>query len=135
MATVQRATYFRADLKDKPGALLKVLEDLKSRNVGLTGLWGFSMGGGKAQLYVVGKNPGKLKRAWKKGKLLKEQGVGFVVRGSDRTGALISTLQALKNAKVNIQAIDAIAVAGKYGSFIWVNKGQERKAAKALGVE
>jgi hypothetical protein len=135
MPTVERAAYFTANLKDKPGALLKVMQDLKAKNVGLAGLWGFSTSGRKAQLYVVAKNPRKLRAAWKKAGLLADSGTGFFLKGGDRTGALIPSLEALSKAKINIVAIDAISVAGRYGSFVWVDKKDVSKAAKALGVK
>lgn len=135
MATVKRATYFMANLRDKPGALFKVMQDLKAKDIGLTGLWGFSMSGGKAQLYVVAKNPRKLRNAWKASGLLAEEGTGFVLKGVDRTGALLKPLEALAGAGINIQAIDAIDVSGRYGSFVWVDKANVAKAAKALGAK
>jgi prephenate dehydratase len=128
MARVQRVRYFVRNLADRPGELLKVMKDLKARNTSLAGLWGSSTKGGKAQLYVAGKNPSKLRKGWKSG------GAGFFVSGADRTGALVTTLDALAGARVNIQAIHAIAIGGKFGSFIWVRDKQVGKAAKALGV-
>ena len=135
MAAVERATYFVANLKDKPGAAFKVLEGLKAKNVGLSGLWGFSTSGGKAQLYVVGKNPRKVRNAWKASGLLAEEGTGFWLKGTDRTGALLKPLEAIAKAKVNIIAVDAISVGGKFGSFVWVDKKDAGKAAKALGMK
>lgn len=134
MAKPQRATYFKANLEDKPGALLAVMKDLKAGNLGLTGLWGFATSPGNAELHVVAKNPDKLRDAWKSSGKLAEEGTGFWVKGADKTGVLVKTLEALANAGVNITAIDAIAVGGRYGSFIWVNPADVEKAAKALGM-
>lgn len=134
MAKPQRTTYFKANLEDKPGALLGILKDLKSRNLGLTGMWGFASSPGKGELYVVPKNPDKVRAAWKASGMLAEEGTGFWFKGVDKTGVLVKTLEALAEAGVNIVAIDAIAVGGRYGSFIWVNPADVEKAAKALGV-
>lgn len=133
MATIERVAYFMAHLEDKPGALLKVMQELKAKNITLAGLWGFGTGEGRAQLFVVSKNPDKLRDAWKASGLLAEEGTGFFVKGTDRTGALIKTLEALSKAGINIHAIDAVAVGGRYGSFIWVDASNVEKAAEALG--
>ncbi len=135
MAQIERVTYFMANLKDKPGALLKIMQELKAKNVGLAGLWGFATHQGKAQLFAVAKNPNKLRNIWRSSRLLAEEGAGFFVKGTDRTGALIKTLEGLANAGVNIHAIDAIAVGGRFGSFIWVDPSNVKKAAKALGAK
>lgn len=133
MAKVQRVKYFMAHLEDKPGALLEVMQKLKEKKVSLGGLWGFGTQGGKAQLFVVARDPARLKRAWKSAGLLAEEGTGFWVSGADRPGALNTTLKALADAGVNIHAVDAIAVGGRFGSFIWVEPGDVARAGKALG--
>jgi hypothetical protein len=135
MAKVTRGIYFKAALEDKPGALLKVMQDLKAKNIALSGLWGFGTSQGKAQLYVVSKNPDKLRDAWKASGLLAEEGTGFWIKGADRTGALNKSLEALTGAGVNIGAIHAIAVGDQFGSFLWVTAADARKAAEALGAK
>ncbi len=135
MAKIERVTYFLANLDDRPGTLLKIMRDLKGKNITLAGLWGFATYEGKAQLYVVPKKPDKLRSEWKAAGLLAEEGIGFFVKGADRTGALLSALEALANAGINIRAIDAIAVSGQFGSFIWVHAADEKKAAAALGLK
>jgi hypothetical protein len=135
MAKSERMTYLGVNLKDKPGALLKVMRGLKARNIGLSGLWGFVSPSGKAHLYVVAKNPRKLRAVWKAEGVRAEAGTGFCLKGSDRTGVLLQPLEALAKAKVNILAIHAIAVGGKFGSYLWVDAATERKAAKALGAK
>lgn len=135
MAKPQRVTYFKAALDDKPGALLTVAKNLKAANLGLLGLWGMATQPGKADLYVVAKNPQKLRDAWKKSGLLAEEGVGFLLKGTDKTGALLKTLEAVAKAGINIVAMDGIAVAGKYGAFIWVMPADVEAVAKVLGAK
>ncbi len=135
MARVQRITYFVANLEDKPGAFLKVMQDLKAQNIGLAGSWGFGISEGRAQLFAVAKNPDKLRNAWRASGLLAEQGTGFFIKGADRTGALLKPLEALSAAYINIRAIHAIAVGGRYGSFFWVDAPNVERAAEALGAK
>ena len=135
MANVARVTYFMANLDDKAGTLLKVMQEFKAKNYGLTGIWGFATREGKAQLYVVPEKPDDVRNAWKASGLLSEEGTGFLLKGENRTGALLEPLGALASANINIFAIDAIAVEGGFGSFIWVDSTKVEKAAQALGAK
>ena len=128
----QRVTVLKANLKHRPGALLKVMSTLKARNLGLTGLWGFSTSGGKAELYLAAKNPAKTKAALRKMRMFGSEMAVFSVKGRDRTGALNSALGKLARKGVNIRAVHAIAVGGKFGSYIWVDARSVNKAARAL---
>lgn len=134
MAKVKRVTYFMANLEDKPGELLKVMQNLRDKKIGLKGLWGFGTHSGKAQLFVVTKKVEKLRDLWKSSGLLAEEGTGFLIQGSDRIGAMVESLQTLADGGVNIHAVDAIAAKGRYASFVWVQREDVDKAAKALGV-
>jgi hypothetical protein len=135
MAKAQRVKYFKLNLENKPGALVKVMSELKAKNLGLCGLWGFATHAEKAELFVVPKNPDKLRSMWTASGLLADEGTGFWLKGVDRTGALNKSLEALANAGVNIDSIDAIAVGGRFGSFIWVGPADIEKAAAALGAK
>jgi|RhiMetdeSRZDD1v2_1073273.scaffolds.fasta_scaffold79057_1 hypothetical protein len=134
MAKIRRVTYFMANLEDKPGELLKIMQDLKVQKIGLKGFWGFGTHSGKAQLFVLAKKVEKLRKFWQESGLLAEEGTGFLIRGDDKTGAMIESLQALADAGLNIHAIDAIAAKGSYASFVWVQREDVEKAAEALGV-
>jgi len=132
MPKPQKVTYLKANLVDRPGALLAVLKDLKAKNLGLTGLWGYATSEGKADLYVIAKSLEKVRNAWRGKGMLVEEGTGFWVKGTDKTGALLGHLQALADAGVNIIATDAVAVGGKFGSFVWVKPEDVEKSAAAL---
>jgi hypothetical protein len=134
VAKVKRVTYFMANLEDKPGELLKVMQNLRDKKIGLKGLWGFGTHSGKAQLFVVAKKVEKLRDLWKSSGLLAEEGTGFLIQGSDRIGAMVESLQTLADGGVNVHAVEAIAAKGRYASFVWVQREDVDKAAEALGV-
>lgn len=133
MAKVRRVTYFMANLEDKTGELLKIMQGLKDKKIGVKGLWGFGTHSGKAQLFVIARKVERLRKCWQKSGLLAEEGTGFLIRGDDKTGAMIESLQALADSGVNIHAVDAIAAKGGYVSFVWVRPEDVEKAAEALG--
>ena len=132
MAKPQRVVYFKSSIEDKPGALLSIAKDLKSKNLGLVGLLGYGAAPGRAEDYVIPKNADKLRDAWKASGITFEEGTGFFLKGADKTGALVKSLEAIAQAGINIVGISAIAVKGQYGSFLCVAQSDVEKTAQAL---
>ena len=135
MAKPQRVTYFKVNLEDKAGSLLGIAQDLKSKKIGLVGLGGLGVQGGRAEVSLIAKNPEKLRNAWKSSGINFEEGTGFFVKGSDRTGVLVATLDALAKAGVNIVMSEAMGVGGNYGCFIQVAPADVERTAQALGAK
>ncbi|HEX7573581.1 MAG TPA: hypothetical protein VF514_10845 [Bacteroidota bacterium] len=135
MAKPQRVTYFKINLEDKAGSLLGIVQDLKSKKIGLVGLGGQDIQPGKAEIHVIARNPDKLRNAWKSSGMNFEEGTGFFVKGADRTGVLVATLDALAKAGVNIIMSEAMGVDGNYGCFIRVAPADVERTAKALKVK
>ena len=135
MAAPKRVTYFKATLDDKPGALLAISQDLKSKNLGLVGLWGYGTQPGQGVIHVIPKNPDKLRNAWKASGTMFEEGTGFFLKGTDKTGALVKSLDAVAKAGINIIDVHAIAAGGNYGSFVRVAPADVDKTAGVLGVK
>ncbi len=129
MATAQRVAYFRARIEDKPGALLYILKDLKAKNVSLAGLWASPAEPGWTDLYVIPKNPDKVRDFWMKSPLTPEEGVAFFLKGTDRTGALLTVLDAIAKESINLVRTEALAVGGKYGTFFFVAPADTDKAS------
>jgi hypothetical protein len=135
MAKAQRVTVLKTEIDDKPGSLLTLMKDLKAKNAGVAGLWGHGAGDGKATLFTIAKNQKRVRAVLKASGREVEEGTGFLLKGTDKTGAMVKPLKALAEAGVNIGALDAIAVGGRFASFIWVDPADVDKAAKALGAK
>jgi len=135
MAKVQRVKYFKISLEDKPGALLGIARELKAKNIGLAGIWGYATQPGSAEAFFIAKNPDKLRNTWKSAGVAMAEGTGLFLKGTDKTGALVKSLEVLAQAGINIMAIDAIAVSGNFGSFLHVAPDDVDKAAAALGAK
>jgi prephenate dehydratase len=135
MAKPQRVPYFKINVEDRPGALLAILQDLKSRNINLSGLRGENTTPGQAEVYLSAKSADKLRNAWKSSGMNFEEGTGFFVKGTDKTGALVKTLDAIAKAGVSMVTSEAMAVSGNYGLFIRVAPGDVEKTAQALGAK
>jgi len=135
MAQAQRVKFLKTNLKDQPGVLFRVMEDLKSKKITLKSLWGFSKQGGDAELVVIAKDTDKIKSAWTSSGMSVEEGTAFFCKGTDKAGALLKHLQALADAQINVKALNAIAVSGNYGSLVWVDSADVEKASQALGAK
>ncbi len=132
MATAKRMTYFKAQIEDKPGALLALAMDLKDKNLDLVGLKGVSHAN-HGDVLVIPRNPEKVRTAWIAAGTLLEEGTLFFLTGVNKTGALIGSLDVLAKADVNIVAVEAGAVGTRFGVFLWVAPGDVEKTAQILG--
>jgi hypothetical protein len=135
MAQVQRVKYLKTNLKDQSGVLLGIMEDLKSKKLTLKSMWGFSKQGGEAELVVIAKDTEKIKSVWTSSGMSVEEGTVFFCKGIDKAGALLNSLRSLTDAQVNIKALHAIALSGKFGSLVWVDPVDVEKAAQALSAK
>jgi hypothetical protein len=60
----------------------------------------------------------------------------FLVEGKDRIGALAEVLRKLGDAKINVAAVDAVAIGGgRYGAIVFVRRNDVNRAARALGAK
>lgn len=135
MAKAQRVAFLKCTLADTPGSLLSLASDLKMKKVGLLGLSGSSGQPGNSDVYLIVKDAEKIRNALKASGMQFEEGTGFYLKGEDKTGALVSTLDALAKANVNLTGGCALAASGNYGLFLRVAPADLQRAAQALGVK
>ena len=133
MAQPKRVTYFKAKITDTPGTLLGIAQTLKARKIGLVALWGYSTQPGGAELYCIPKDVEMFRSFAKASGMAIWEATGFLLKGTDRTGALVSTLDVLAKAGINIVALHAMAAAGNYGAFLHVSDADVDKTAAAIG--
>lgn len=135
MAKPKRVVYFKGRLEDKPGAGLAVAQSLKAKNIGMVALWGYETQPGEAEMYCIPKDPDKFRNFAKASGMAIEEGVGFYLKGADRTGALVRPLELIAKAGINVIAVHAMAAAGNFGAFVRVGPADVEKTAAALGVK
>jgi hypothetical protein len=135
MAKPIKLTYIKASLDDKPGALLGILKTLKSQNLGLIALWAYGALQERTDLYLIAKNPEKVKNFLQASRMFIAEGTGFWIKGTDKTGALLKPLEVIANAGINIAGTHALAVGGKFGSFLRVAPDDVEKMGRALGAK
>ena len=132
--TIRLVEYFYITAADKPGEGGRALNALKEAGVNLLAFSAFPQGR-RAQLDFVPADSAAFKQA-AKGAKWRVVGPkrGFLVQGDDRVGAIAELLERLGTAKINVTAIDAVAVAdGRYGAIFWVAPKDVKKTASLLG--
>jgi len=135
MAKAQRVAFMKCTLADTPGSLLTLASNLKMKKVGLLGLSGSAGQPGNSEVYLIVKDVDKIRNALKASGMQFEEGTGFYLKGADKTGALVTTLDTLAKANVNLVGGCALAVSGNYGLFLRVAPDDLQRAAQALGVK
>jgi len=133
MASIRKADYYTVKVSQRPGAGAGLLAAMKAAGVNLLAFTGFPSGGG-AQVDFIPDNSVKFRRAAKKANLrISKRKTVFLVRGSDRVGALTGVLGKLAAKKINLVALSAVTAGnGRYGMIFWVKPKDIGRASRAL---
>ncbi len=133
MASIRKADYYTVKVSQRPGAGAGLLAAMKAAGVNLLAFTGFPSGGG-AQVDFMPDNSVKFRRAAKKANLrVSKRKTVFLVRGSDRVGALTGVLGKLASKKINLVALSAVSAGnGRYGMIFWVKPKDIGRASRVL---
>ena len=131
---ITRATCYLIQTTDKPGEAANLLGTLKANNVDLDAIWGYGKPDGRADVYIVPKNPSTFTAAAAKLGITASEGACFRVSGADEPGVLTSTFSSIARQEINISAFNATAVDGKVGGYIWCKPADADRIAKALNI-
>jgi prephenate dehydratase len=133
MASIRRADYYTTKVSQRPGAGVRLLAAMKAAGVNLLAFTGFPSGGG-AQVDFIPDDSVRFRRAAKKAGLrVSQRKTVFLVRGSDRVGALTGVLAKLASKNINLVALSAVtAGSGRYGMIFWVKPKDVGRTARLL---
>ena len=131
---VRKVEYFSIQVPNAPAKAFGVLSTLVSSRVDLLACIGVQRGR-RAQIDVVPADTRKFKSATKKAGLeFAPQKQGFLIQGTDRTGALTDHLKKLGDSGINVTGIDALSAGeGRWGAIIWVETEAVKRASRVLG--
>jgi hypothetical protein len=131
--TVRPVEYFYIEVPNRVGEGAKILRALKDAGVDLLAFSGWPSGR-RAQLDFYPVDAAAFKQAAKRNRW-KVVGPkrGFLVHGDDRIGVVADLLGKLADAKIDVIAMDAVTVDGRYGALCWVGPRDVKKAATLLG--
>jgi hypothetical protein len=130
--SIRVVEYFYVTVPNKPGEGARLLDALQRGGVNLLAFSAFPSGR-QSQADFVPEDPAAFKRVAKAAKWkVKGPKKGFLVQGDDRVGAMADLVRALAAAKINVTALDAVSVHGRYGAIFWVASKDLKKAAKVI---
>lgn len=134
---VRKVNYCYAKVSARAGQGAAILGALREAGVNLLAFSGFPIGGGKAQLDLVGTDMAGVRRVARKGGWrLSKNKKGFLVQGTDQVGACHRQLKKLADKKINVTAADAVAAGqGRWGMILWVKPKDYARAARVLGAK
>jgi hypothetical protein len=131
--TIRVVDYFYVTVPNKPGEGARLLDTLRQERVNMLAFSAFPAGR-KSQADFVPEDPAAFRRAAKKAKW---KVVGpkkaFLAQGDDRVGAIADLVGRLAAAKINVTALDAVSVHGRYGAIFWVAPKDLKKTSKIVG--
>jgi len=129
---VRLVDYFYVTIPNRPGEGARLLDTLRQERVNLLAFSAFPAAR-KAQADFIPEDSGAFRRAVKKAKwkVVWPKKV-FLVQGDDRLGACADLIGALAAAKINVIALDAVSVHGRYGAIFWVAPKDVKKAQKVI---
>lgn len=129
---VRLVDYFYITIPNKPGEGARALELLRAQGVNLLAFSAFPEGR-RSQADFIPEDSAAFRRAAKRAKW-KVTGPKkvFLVQGDDRVGALADLARALGNAKVNVTALDAVSVHGRFAAIFWVAAKDLKKTQKVV---
>jgi len=133
MMAVKKISYCYVMVPNRAGQGIKVLQALREAGVNLLAYSGFPSKG-KAQLDLIPEDMTALRRlARQEGWRLSKVKKAFLVRGTDRLGAVHRLIDKLATKKINVVAADAVS-AGKrqYAMILWVKPKDYARASRAL---
>lgn len=131
---VKKVSYAYVMVPNRAGKGVEVLGQLRKANINLLAFSAFPGRGGKAQVDLITKDLGGLRRvARRNGWRLSKVKKGFVVQGDDRVGAVSRQLDKLGAKRINIVAADAVSAGKRFGMILWVKQKDHARAARALG--
>jgi len=129
---IKTAKYFSVTAFDRPGEAAQFMRTLREENVDLAGMWGFSIGRGQAQFIAVPKKPDHFREAAKKANLNVIEGTCFHIVGEDKVGSLTGLLDRVASKGINLHAVDAITLDGRFGCYLWSDKEEDIDAIASL---
>jgi hypothetical protein len=130
---IQRVKYYSIGIEDKPGELARFSRKMKEADVNLAGVWGFGTGPGKGQILAIPQDAEKFSQAARSEGWTITEGSCFRLEGEDRVGALQETLDRVAREGINLHAVDALAIRGRFAAYVWAKAEDVERLGKILG--
>ncbi len=129
---IRRATYIAISTEDRPGQLARFSKKVSELEVNLEAVWSFGTGRGNAEIIAIPWDPNLFKKIAREAGWAFREGACFHLSGEDRPGALAETLDRIAQEEINLHAVNAMAIEGKYSAYVWCGEEDIEKVRKVL---
>lgn len=119
-----KCTVFKFTLSDKPGILLSLANRLRAADISLLSFWARSNKDNTSTMRCIAERDSQFRDFSKSAELGAEEEVAIHVTANERGGDFIRVLEKVAGVNVNIEAIEAVSLAGQTGWVLWTNQGQ-----------
>ncbi|MGD8395600.1 MAG: hypothetical protein PVF43_09005 [Candidatus Eiseniibacteriota bacterium] len=128
--------YFRATIRDTPGATYQLLHKLAEEKVNMLAFRAIPMGPEVAQVEIFPEVPQNLIRAARSHDFeLSGPFSAFLIRGDDQLGALTEIHRKLYDSDINVYTASGVTDGrGGFGYIVYVRPEDYLRAAQVLGV-
>lgn len=131
--TVRKVNTYSTSVPDRPGEAFRVLQACVCAGIDLLACTGTTRGG-RAYIDVVPGDARRFVAAMRKAQLaFSPRRAGFMIQGTDRTGALAAHMQRLAERGINVTAVDGLSAGdGRWGAIVWVDGEDVARAGRVL---
>ena len=129
---IRRAEYIVISTEDQPGQLARFSKKILEYEINLEAVWSFGTGRGNAEIIAIPWDPNLFKKIAREAGWTFREGTCFHLSGEDRPGALAETLDRIAQEGINLHAVDAMAIEGKYSAYVWCDEQDVEKLRKVL---
>jgi len=125
-------TDFKITVDHRPGALAALAARLREADVILLGLCGHVESGITAGFHCIPERAEQFRNFLRSTDMPCEEGSVLFIGGANRGDGMISTLEQIASANVNLIGLDAVTIEGEFGYFIWVSAADWPRLREAL---
>lgn len=131
---ITRERYFAIAAVNEAGQLAQINATLMEARVPCSGIWSFPTHGRAAEIMVMPRDAEQFLKVASGTSWEFREGFCFRLEGTDRTGAIVDILKQLADDKINLRAVDAMAVEGKFACCLWVDDNEREHVSQVLGL-
>jgi hypothetical protein len=129
---VARRTFFVIATEDRPGQLARFSKQMSEHEILLEAVWSFGTGRGNAEIIAIPREPVAFRKTAREAAWIVREGSCFHLSGEDRAGALADTLDRIAQEGINLYAVDAMGLEGRYSAYVWCSEADFEKLRLVL---
>jgi hypothetical protein len=128
----KKVTDFVIRLPHRPGSLAALAARLRAADVDVLGMWGPVQGRHTMGFHCIAERPDQFRSFCRDAELDAYEGAAFLVHDPAKMGGLVTALDAIAHAGINIDVIQSITLDGALAAILWVDEADEPRLHQVL---